>query len=63
MVIEKGSSKATKKAYREFMKVSKAAMTALDRLEKCMRADRRKAAEFYVGVRVYCGLRNPKTGK
>jgi hypothetical protein len=63
MVIEQGSSKATKKAYREFVTASKHAVTALGRLEKCMRADRREAAKFYVGVRVYCGLRKPKPGK
>jgi hypothetical protein len=62
MVIE-GSSKATKKAYREFEKASQAAISALNRLDKSMRVDRRKAADFYVGVRIYCGLRKPKPVK
>jgi hypothetical protein len=61
MVIQ-GSSRATKKAYKEFVSASKAAVIALARLEKSMRADRIKQARFYVGVRVYCGLRKPKTG-
>ncbi len=55
MVIQ-GSSKATKKAYREFRKASRAAVTALNRLEKSMQADRVKEARFYLGVRIYVGL-------
>ena len=62
MIIQ-GSSKATQKAYADFLKASKAAVAALNRLERRMREDRVKEAKYYVSTRIYCGLKILKPGQ